>query len=145
MSLPYEYFKNKEHITDLKKLKDDELYFIIQLFYEELDKLKDKKTTQLKDLNKLCDKVTDIFKDIRFILNGYITVYQENNYNDEEKEAIEGILYELDKIENNLNILKSLKINGMKVNKLVSDLLIFVRLLYMSLSELIFIKDNEQY
>ena len=142
MSLPYEYFKNKEHITDLKKLKDDEVYFLIKSLYEELDKLNDKKTTQLKDLNKLCDKAIDIFKDIRFILNGYITVLQENYYNDEEKEAIEGILYELDKIENNLNILKSLKINGMRVNKLVSDLLIFVRLLYLTLSDLLFIKNN---
>ena len=142
MSLPYEYFKNKEYITDLKKLKDDEVYFLIKSFYEELDKLNDKKTTQLKDLNKLCDKATDIFKDIRFILNGYITVLQENYYNDEEREAIEGILYELDKIENNLNILKSLKINSRRVNKLVSDLLIFVRLLYLTLSELLFIKNN---
>ena len=101
-----------------------------------------KKTTKLKDLNKLCVKAIDIFKDIRFILNGYITVLQENYYNVEEKEAIEGILYELDKIENNLNILKSLKINGKRVNKLVSDLLIFVRLLYLTLSDLLFIKNN---
>ena len=43
MSLPYEYFKNKEHITDLKKLKDDEVYFLIKSLYEELDKLNDKK------------------------------------------------------------------------------------------------------
>ena len=142
MSLPYEYFKNKEHITDLKKLKDDEVYFLIKSLYEELDKLNDKKTTKLKDLNKLCDKAIDIFKDIRFILNGYITVLQENYYNDEEKEAIEGIIYELDKIENNLNILKSLKINSRRVNKLVSDLLLFVRLLYLTLSDLLFIKNN---
>ena len=27
MSLPLEYFKNKEHIKDLQKLKDDEIYF----------------------------------------------------------------------------------------------------------------------
>ena len=142
MSLPYEYFKNKEHLTDLKKLKDDEVYFLIKSLYEELDKLNDKKTTKLKDLHKLCNKAIDIFKDIRFILNGYITVLQENYYSIEEKEAIEGIIYELDKIENNLNILKSLKINSRRVNKLVSDLLLFVRLLYLTLSDLLFIKNN---
>ena len=39
MVLPYEYFKNKTHITDLQKLKDNELYFIIRLFYDELENL----------------------------------------------------------------------------------------------------------
>ena len=37
MSLPLEYFKNQTHITDLEKLKDKELYFIIRLFYDELE------------------------------------------------------------------------------------------------------------
>ena len=32
MSLPYEYFKSKTHITDLQKLKDNEIYFIIVRF-----------------------------------------------------------------------------------------------------------------
>ena len=36
MVLPYEYFKNLTHIKDLQKLKDQELYFIIRLFYDEL-------------------------------------------------------------------------------------------------------------
>ena len=30
-----EYFKNQTHITDLQKLKDQELYFIIRLFKDE--------------------------------------------------------------------------------------------------------------
>ena len=136
MSLPYEYFKNKYHIADLQKLKDGELYHIIQLFYKELEKLNDKKNTQLKDLKKLCDEAANIFKDIRFILNSYITVYQENNYNDEEREAIKEILYEMDKIEYYFNLIKPLKIKGVKVNKLVSDLLIFIRLLHLTISEL---------
>ena len=36
MSLPYEYFKSKTHIIDLQKLKDNEIYFIIRSFYDEL-------------------------------------------------------------------------------------------------------------
>ena len=49
MSLPFEYFKNKTYITDLQKLKDDKLKPIIQEFYKEIEKLNDKKNTQLKD------------------------------------------------------------------------------------------------
>ena len=52
MSLLYEYFKNKTHIEDLQKLKDDKLYPIIQELKKELEKLTDIKTTQLKDLKK---------------------------------------------------------------------------------------------
>ena len=35
MSLDFEYFKNQTYITDLQKLKENELYFIIQLFKDE--------------------------------------------------------------------------------------------------------------
>ena len=92
MSLPYEYFKNKTHIKDLKKLKDDELYCIIQSFYKELDKLNKKdiqlKDIHLKELNKLCDNIKETIKDVRFILNGYIKVYQEKYYNAKERSDI---------------------------------------------------------
>ena len=37
MSLGFEYFINQTHITDLQKLKDQELYFIIRLFKDELE------------------------------------------------------------------------------------------------------------
>ena len=48
MSLPYEYFKNQTHIKDLQKLKDQELYFIISLFYNELEYFNQSKEFQLK-------------------------------------------------------------------------------------------------
>ena len=35
MSLGIEYFIDQTHITDLQKLKDQELYFIIRLFKDE--------------------------------------------------------------------------------------------------------------
>ena len=136
MSLSFEYFKNKEYMEDLKKSKDDELYYIIQAFYKELDKLNDIKNAQLKDLKKLCDETTKIIKNINFILSGYKNVYQENNYNDKEREAIDDILYEMDKINFFITNLKNLKINGTKVKKLVNDLLIFIRLLNLTISEL---------
>ena len=129
MVLPYEY------IADLQKLKDDKLYFIIQELKKELEKLNKIKNAQLKDLKKLCVKTTEIIKHIEFLLSAYKDAYQKD-YNDEERETIDEILYEMDKINFFIKDLKTLKINSVKVNKLVNDLLIFIRLLSMTISEL---------
>ena len=138
MSLLNEYFKNKTHIEDLQKLKDDKLYPIIQEFKKELEKLTNIKNTQLKDLKKLCDETTEIIKDIRLILMSYKGAYYEemSNHNNIKRENINDILYEMEKIELILKDLKALKINTKKVNKLVNDLLIFIRLLSLTISEL---------
>ena len=136
MSLPFEYFKSKEHIADLQKLKDVELYNIIQAFYKELEKLNNIKNAQLKDLKKLCDETDKIIKDIGFILNDYKNVYQKDYYNADEREAIDDLLYEIDKINFYIKDLKNLKINSTKVKKLTNDLLIFIRLLNLTISEL---------
>ena len=130
MVLPYEY------IADLQKLKDDKLYFIIQKLKKELEKLNKIKNAQLKDLKKLCVETTEIIKHIELILSAYKNVYQKDYYNDEEMETIDEILYEMDKINFFIKDLKTLKINSVKVNKLVNDLLIFIRLLSMTISEL---------
>ena len=136
MSLPFEYFKNMEHIEDLQKLKDDKLYYLIQEFYKEIENLNDKKNTQLKDLKKLCDETTEIIKKIGFILMSYKMVYQKDYYNDKEREAIDDILYEMEYIELILKDLKNLKINSWKAKKLTDDLLIFIRLLNLLITEL---------
>ena len=138
MSLLNEYFKNKTHIEDLQKLKDDKLYPIIQEFKKELEKLTNIKTTQLKDLKKLCDETTEIIKDIRLILMSYKGAYYQemSNHNNIKRENINDILYEMERIELILKDLKALKINTKKVNKLVNDLLIFIRLLSLTISEL---------
>ena len=138
MSLPFEYFKNMEHIKDLQKLKDDKLYFIIQAFYKELEKLTNIKTTQLKDLKKLCSETTEILKKIRLILSSYKGVYYEemSNDNNRKRENINDMLYEINNIELLLKDLKTLKINGAKVKKLTNDLLIFIRLLSYTINEL---------
>ena len=136
MDLPYVYFRNNKHIKELQKLKDDKLYPIIQEFKKELEKLNNNKTTQLKDLKKLCDETANIIKNIGFILNDYKNVYQKDYYNDEERKANDDILYEMDKINFFIKDLKTLKINSMKVNKLVNDLLIFIRLLNLTISGL---------
>ena len=136
MSLPFEYFKSNEHIADLQKLKDVELYNIIQAFYKELEKLNNIKNAQLKDLKKLCDKTTEIIKHTKFILSDYKNVYQKDYYNDEERETIDEILYEMDKINFFIKDLKTIKINSKRAYKLTNDLLIFIRLLNLTISEL---------
>ena len=136
MSLPFEYFKNMEHIADLQKLKDDKLYFIIQELKKELEKLNKIKNAQLKDLKKLCVETTEIIKKIRIILSSYKGVYQKDYYNDEERETIDEILYEMDKINFFIKDLKTIKINSKRAYKLVNDLLIFIRLLSLTISEL---------
>ena len=130
MVLPYEY------IADLQKLKDDKLYFIIQELKKELEKLNKIKNAQLKDLKKLCVETTEIIKHIEFLLSAYKNVCQKDDYIDEERETIDELLYEMDKINFFIKNLKTLKINSVKVNKLVNDLLIFIRLLSLTISEL---------
>ena len=136
MSLPFEYFKNKEHIADLQKLKDGELYHIIQALYTELEKLNNIKNAQLKDLKKLCGEIDKILKKIGFILMYYKIEYQKDYYNAKEGEVINDILHEMDKINFFITNLKNLKINSTKVKKLINDLLIFIRLLNLTISEL---------
>ena len=111
MSLPFEYFKNMEHIADLQKLKDDKLYFIIQEFKKELEKLNKIKNAQLKDLKKLCVETTEIIKKIRLILSSYKDAYYEemSNQNNRKRENINDMLYEMDKIELLLKGFKNLK------------------------------------
>ena len=45
-----EYFKTQTHITDLQKLKDQELFFIIRLFKDELEYFNQFDGFQLKGL-----------------------------------------------------------------------------------------------
>ena len=135
MSLPFEYFKNQSHITDLKKLNDNELYFIIRSSYDLIEKLNDNEVSQLKDLNKLYNNTKETINNIKFILNEYINIFQE-------RVDIENILYETDKIENQLNLLKSNRIKRKNICKLVNNILLHIRLLHLLINELLLIKNN---
>ena len=134
----YEYFKNNKHIKELQNLNNDKLYYLIQEFYKEIENLNDKKNTQLKDLKKLCDETTEIIKDIKIILISYKCVYYEEmkTPNNIKKEKINDILDEMEYIELILKDLKNLKINSLKVKKLTDDLLLFIRLLNLLITEL---------
>ena len=147
MSLGIEYFIDQTHITDLQKLKDEQLYHIIRLFRGELEKFNKSEEFKLKGLIIACNEMKDLIKDFRFILNGYIEVIYKNNLPLESLRNIEGLLsaidikkllIEMDKIENNLDKIKKVRLLKEKVNELTDMCLYEMRILYDSLSDFIY-------
>ena len=134
MSLPIEYFISQTHITDLQKLQDEKLYHIIRLFRDELEKFNEFK---LKGLIIACDEMKDLIKDFRFILNGYIGVINKQ-LPFCLKEEIEELLKEMDKIENNLDKIKAVRLLKEKVDELGNKCLYKMRILYDSLNDFIY-------
>ena len=142
MVLPYEYFKNQTHIEDLQKLKE-ELYFIIRLFYEELEYLNQSKEFKIKGLFIACNKTKELIKNICFILNGYIDIINENDLSFCSIKTIDIILSKIYKIENYLNMIKRTRYLKTKVNELVDDcLLLYIRILHYLLSDFIFMETH---
>ena len=137
-----EYFKNQTYITDLQKLKDQELYFIIPLFRNELEYFNNFDGFKLKGLIIACNKMKDLIKDFRFILNGYINIILENDLSFCSIIDIERLLSDMDKIENYLNRIKTIRLLKAKVNELVDICLIKIRMLYDSLNEFIFMEKH---
>ena len=137
-----EYFKNQTHITDLQKLKDQELYFIIPLFRDELKYFNQFDGFKLEGLIIASNNMKDLIKDFRFILNGYTNIINENNLSFCSKIDIERLLSDMDKIENYLNRIKTIRSLKAKVNELVDICLIKIRTLYDSLNEFIFIEKH---
>ena len=147
MSLPIEYFISQTHITDLQKLQDEKLYHIIRLFRDELEKFNESEEFKLKGLIIACNEMKDLIKDFRFILNGYIEVIYKNNLPLESLRNIEGLvsaidikklLIEMDKIENNLDKIKKVRLLKEKVNELTDMCIYEMRILYDSLSDFIY-------
>ena len=138
MSLGIEYFIDQTHITDLQKLKDQELYFIIRLFKDELESFNQFDGFQLKGLIIACNEMKDLIKDFRFILNGYLKLINENNNIPlASLTDIEGLLSDINNIENYLNKIKTVRLLKAKVNDLVDTCLLKMRILYDSLSDFI--------
>ena len=133
-----EYFINQTYITDLQKLKDQELYFIIRLFNDELEKFNQFDGFQLKGLIIACNNMKNLIKDFRFILNGYLKLINENNNIPlTSLTDIEGLLSDINNIENYLNRIKTVKSLKAKVNDLVDICLLKMRILYDLLSDFI--------
>ena len=133
-----EYFIDQTHITDLQKLKDQELYFIIRLFESELENFNKSDGFKLKGLIIACNEMKDLIKDFRFILNGYLKLfYENNNIPLTSLTDIEGLLSDINNIENYLNKIKTVRLLKAKVNELVDTCLLKMRILYDSLSDFI--------
>ena len=142
MVLPYEYFKNQSHIKDLQKLKDQELFFIIRLFYDELEYFNQYKGFQLKGLIIACNETKELIKKFRFILNVYIDVINENDLSFCSIEDIKIILSKMDKIENYINMIKGVRYLRTRVNELVDNCLLYIRILYDLLNDFVFMETH---
>ena len=142
MSLPYEYFKSKTYIIDLQKLKDNEIYFIIRSFYNELKKFNKIEGFNLKGLIKVCNETKEIFKNLRFILNGYIDVINENDLSFCSKPDIERLLIQMDKIELEIKNIMAVRMLKNRVNALVDSCLLNIRVFYCSLNDFIFSENH---
>ena len=142
MVLPIKYFETKTHIADLQKLKDRELYFIIRLFYDELAYFNQFEDFKLKGLIIACNETKELIKDFRFILNGYIDVINENDLSFCSITDIKNLLSEMDKIENYLNMIKGIRQLKTRVNELVDDCLLYIRILHGSLNDFIFMETH---
>ena len=132
-----EYFIDQTHITDLQKLKDEELYFIIRLFRDELENFNKSDDFKLKGLIIACNEMKDLIKNFRFILNCYIGVINNHNMPVCSITDIKQLLTEMDKIENNLDKIKKVRLVKAKVNELADMCLYKMRILYDSLSDFI--------
>ena len=110
MSLDFEYFKNQVHITDLQKLKENELYFIIHLFKDELEYFNNFNGFKLQGLIIACNEMKDLIKEFCFILNGYMDIINENNLSFCSKTDIERLLSDMDKIEKYLTKIKAIRL-----------------------------------
>ena len=142
MVLPYEYFKNLTHIKDLQKLKDQELFFIIRLFYDELEYFNQSKEFKFKGLIVACNETKELIKEFRFILNDYINVINENDLSFCSIKDINIILSKIDKIENYLNMIKGNRCLETRVNELVDGCLLYIRILYDLLNDFIFMETH---
>ena len=139
MSLHYEYFKSKTHIIDLQKLKDNEIYFIIRSFYNEKENFNKMEGFNFKKtLINPCNKTKELFKYLRYILNGYIDVINENDLSFCSKPDIERLLIQMDKIELEIKSLMAVRILKKKVNLLVDVCLLNLRVFYCVLNDFIF-------
>ena len=142
MVLPYEYFKNQTHIKDLQKLNNQELYFIIRLFYKELEYFNQSKEFKFKGLIIACNETKELIKKLRFMLNIYIDVINENDLSFCSIEDINIILSKIDKIENYLNMIKNTRYLKTRVNELVDGCLLYIRILYDLLNDFIFMETH---
>ena len=137
MGLDLEYFKNQTHASDLQKLNEKELKFIISLLDDELEKFNINDGFKPKGIIIACNETFKLLKDFRFILYGYIDVIKENNLSFCNKTVTERLLKNIDNIDNYLTRIKAVRILKEKLNDLVDTCLLYLRLFYDSMDKYI--------
>ena len=137
MGLDLEYFKNQMHVSDLQKLNENELKFIIHLFEDVLEEFNINDGFEAKDIIKTCNKVFDLFKDFRLILYGYMDVLKENDLPFCDKTNTERLILNMDLIINNLKKINAVRVSKEKVNDLSETCLLNLRAFYGSMNDYI--------
>ena len=134
------YFINQKHITDLQKFKDEVLYFIIRQFRYELKKFNESEEFKLQGLNTACNEMRGLIEEFRFILNGYLELINNHNIPDGCYKIIEikELLTEMDKIENILDKIRTVRLLKEKVDELADKCIYKMRIFYDSLSDFIY-------
>ena len=84
----------------------------------------------------------DLIKDFRFILNGYMNIINKYDLTFCSKTDIERLLSDMDKIENYLNKIKTIRLLKAKVNDLVVTCLLNIRMLYDFLNDFIYVEKH---
>ena len=142
MGLDLEYFKNQMHVTDLQKLNENELKFIIRLLEDVLEEFNINDGFETKDIIIACNKVIELLKDFRFILNGYIDVLRENDLPFCDKTNTERLISNMDSIINNLKSISAVRISKEKVNDIGETCLLNLRVFYDSMKDYIIEEYN---
>ena len=136
------YFKNQTHIKDLQKLTEQELFFIIRLFKDELAYFNNFDGFKIKGLITACKEAKDLLKEFRFILCSYIVVIRDYGLSFCCKTDIERVLSEIDNIEKYLIKIKAIRISKEKVNELTDICLLKMRILYDSLKDFMYMEKH---
>ena len=137
MGLDLEYFKNQTHASDLQKLNENELKFIIRLLEDEQEEFNINDGFKAKGIIIACNETFELLKDFRFILNGYMDVMKENDLSFCNKTVTVRLLKNIDTIDNYLTRIKAVRILKEKLNDLVDTCLLYLRVFYDSMDEYI--------
>ena len=112
------------------------------MFYDELANFNKNEGFSLKGLIKPCIETKKIFKDLRYILNSYINVIEENNLSFCSIPDIERLMSDTDKIELEIKNIMAVRMLKNRVNLLVDRCLLNIRILYNSLNDFIFLEKH---
>ena len=137
MGLDLEYFKNQTHVSDLQKLNEKELKFIISLLEDKLEEFNINDGFKTKGIIIACNETFELLKDFRFILYGYMDVMRENDLSFCDKTNTERLISNIDTIVNYLTKIKAVRILKEKVNDLVDTCLLNLRVFYDSMNDYI--------